>query len=131
MQRARQPFKLALGVPVPVVFIRYVMVMRVGMRDRMRMRRAVVRVGERMRVNVVVIAYQRIDHDEYRSEYHDRERGKVHPRQLFLQEQKGQSRADERSHGIIRARLCRAEDVLRADVQKYGQTVGDEAQQQS
>lgn len=79
MQCARQLFQLALGVPVSVIFIRDVMVMRMGMCDRMRMRQTVVRMGERMRMNMDVIPYQRIHHEQHRSEDHDGKRDKVRP----------------------------------------------------
>ncbi len=57
-----------------MVFIRDIMIMRMGMCDRMRVRRTVVCMGERMRMNMDVISYQRIHDDRQCSEDHDSKR---------------------------------------------------------
>lgn len=130
MYSSRQLFKLRVRVMMPVLIVRDDMVVCVGMRDGMRMRRAVVRVGEGVRMHVNVISHERVDYHENRTNYHYGKGKKVGPCQFFFKEHERQSCSDERRDGVIRARFRRTQGVLRTDVEKYRKPVGNEAEEQ-
>ena len=65
------------------------MVVRMGMLDGVRMRRAVVRMSNYVLVLMRVFFYQGIKHYDYRSQNHDGKTDKIRPRRFFFENDKG------------------------------------------
>lgn len=106
-----------------VISVRPEMVMSVGMRDRMRMDVAPVKMSEGVLVRMGVVPHERIDHDKRRPRDHHAQRHEIHPRQTLFQQGERKQRPNERRNGIVGTRLRRPEHVLRADVEENAQPV--------
>ena len=98
MQRARKFLKLRFRMPVSVSVVVHVMIVPVRVSYRMRVRCSVVRVREGVLMNMRVVLYQRIDHNERRACRHHDQRDDISPSDLFTQkhESKEKCRRTER-----------------------------------
>ena len=79
-----------------VVLVGQIMIVVMRMRDRMRVRRSVVRVRKGVYVQMRMIPFQRIDYDQRRAAEHHEQCGEVQPRKPLAEDQKRQQRADKR-----------------------------------
>lgn len=104
--------------------------MRMRMLEGMRVRRAVVRVYDGVRVGVCVAETKRVERCERRADRHDEERGNIEMRQRLFQQQEGEQRAEKRIHRIIRARASRAEIALRPYIEEYAEAVREKAEKE-
>ena len=127
---AERLFEFLLGVMMAVLPFHDQMIVIVRVRDRVGVGAAVVRVHESVLVQMRVVANQRIHHDERSAREHDRKGDQIDARELLVQEDERQERADERRHGIIGAGLRRAEIALCADIEEDAQAVSHKAEQQ-
>lgn len=121
-------FKFRERMAVRVGCFSHEMVVAVGVRDRVRVDAAAVEMRVGMRVRMRVVPHERIDHDERRTRDHHGERRKIHPRQVFPQQQERKKRPHERRNGIVGTRLRRPERVLGAHVQEDAEPVGHKAE---
>ena len=85
-------FKYGGGMPVGVCAVHSEMVVSVGMRDRMRVDVAAVKMREGVLVRMGVVPHERIDHDKRRPRDHHAQRRKIHPRQALLQQDEREQR---------------------------------------
>ena len=130
MERARKFLKLRLSMPVSVFAVCHVMIVPVRVSDRMSVRRSVVRVREGVLMNMRVVLYQRIEHNERRACRHHDQRDDISPSDRLAQENESKERSDERGNRVIGACFCRAEDALRSHVEENAEPVRYKAEKQ-
>ena len=104
------------------------MIMAVGVRDRMRVNAATVKMRVDVLMRMRVMPYERVDDYEPSSRNHHDERAEVDPRQAFFQQKKRNKRPDERRDGVIGARFRGAKHILGAHIQEDAEPVGHEAE---
>ena len=90
-------FKFGGRMPVVVCAVRPEMVVSVGMRDRMRVDVAAVKMREGVLVRMGVVPHERIDHDKRRPCDHHAQRREIHPRQTLLQQDEREQRPHSRN----------------------------------
>ena len=91
----------------------------------MRVRRSAVGVGNGVGMHVRVADQQRVDDDQHGASRHNCQRQKEMSGQRLPQNEQRQRRADERRNGIIGAGLCRAQALLRPDIEEDAEAVCD------
>ena len=112
---------------MPVVLVRYIVVVGVRMVYCMRMSGAIVRVLNGMFMRVIVSFGEGINYNDCRSQNHYSKTCEISPIRFFMKDHKGQGGAYKRSDRIKSARFRCSDNSLCLDVEEYAQPIRDEA----